>query len=237
MTTHYELLGVTPDAPSEAISAAYRALSKRLHPDRPGGDAEAFALVNAANDVLRNAESRSAYDASLDQAAAPETEPEFEGAPWGEEVELEEVIDAPVVPASTPTAYEPTPFEYDQPFLVWAVRTGVGRTWLIAMIASVALAVLASQIMRDRAAPLTKLPEIAPGDIFVMLILGVAIVSVLLGRRAAGALSFLAVATFWFWNQGSWAWAPDGRWTATASLLTASLVAALVATTALLQRD
>lgn len=236
MTTHYETLSVSPDAPPEVISAAYRALSKALHPDRPGGDAEKFALVNAANDVLRHVDSRAAYDATLAQAAAPETEtePEFDETPWGEEVDLEEVIDAPVVPVSTPTAFEPALFESADPFPVWAVRSGAGRTWLLGLLVSIALAALASQIMRDRAAPLVKLPEVNAGSIFALLVLGAGILTVLIGARAHGTCLFVSTGTIWFWGQGGWN--PDARWTWTMTCLVLSLIAALASSTAFRSR-
>lgn len=242
--TYYELLGVTESAPAEVITASYRALSKRLHPDRPGGDAARFALVNAAHDTLRDASSRATYDRKLADARtreqpAPVPSNRQSGsrqAPaepnWGEWSEP-----GPEAAWGGPVSETEAPRELALPFASWTFGTGSGRTWLIGLLVSIGLAVAASQVMRDRAAPLTKLPEIAPGDIFVMLILGIAIASVLLARRADGTAVFFTIGTFWFWNQGGWAWAPDGRWVATASLLTASLVAALVATTALLQRD
>jgi hypothetical protein len=65
--THYEVLGVQPDAPMEVIEAAYRAQSKRYHPDLRGHHAsnEKFARVTEAYDVLRDPERRRAYDEKL----------------------------------------------------------------------------------------------------------------------------------------------------------------------------
>ena len=49
----WEVLGLDPGASAAEVQAAFRALSRRLHPDAPGGDAEAFqALVEARNTVL-----------------------------------------------------------------------------------------------------------------------------------------------------------------------------------------
>jgi len=69
--THYEVLGVQPDAPAEVIEAAYRALSKRYHPDARGPhvSSEKFARVTEAYDVLRDPERRRAYDEELAAAA------------------------------------------------------------------------------------------------------------------------------------------------------------------------
>ncbi|WP_416761839.1 J domain-containing protein [Roseateles sp. So40a] len=68
--THYETLGIQPDAPDAVIRAAYKALSQLHHPDRhPEGqraDANArMSEINAAYDVLRYPESRARYDDEL----------------------------------------------------------------------------------------------------------------------------------------------------------------------------
>jgi len=69
---HYERLNVTPDASTEVIRAAYRALATKLHPDRQGGNAgpneeahEAMAALNASYLVLTNAKARADYDEQL----------------------------------------------------------------------------------------------------------------------------------------------------------------------------
>lgn len=49
----FDLLHVTPDAPSEVISAAFRALAKLYHPDRKGQLATSrMAAINAAYERL-----------------------------------------------------------------------------------------------------------------------------------------------------------------------------------------
>jgi hypothetical protein len=65
--TLYQILGVDNDATSEAIGAAYRAKLDALQA-APGGDAATATLVREAHQVLSNAQTRAAYDASL---AAP----------------------------------------------------------------------------------------------------------------------------------------------------------------------
>lgn len=62
----YRILFLQPEAPAEVVKAAYRALmnTMRAHPDL-GGDHEAAVRLNAAYEVLGDAERRRAYDRSL----------------------------------------------------------------------------------------------------------------------------------------------------------------------------
>jgi curved DNA-binding protein CbpA len=62
---HYDVLGVSHEAPDEVIRAAYRALAAKYHPDRNPGDAKAelkLKKLNAAFEVLGNPEKRKQYD-------------------------------------------------------------------------------------------------------------------------------------------------------------------------------
>ena len=64
--THYDLLGVTPAAPAEIITAVYRAWMStlRAHPDL-GGDEEFAKQLNIAYATLRDPDRRAAYDAKI----------------------------------------------------------------------------------------------------------------------------------------------------------------------------
>ncbi len=58
---HYRTLGVAPTATAAEIRAAYRARSKRVHPDM-GGDAEEFDRLQRAYRVLAEPTDRRRYD-------------------------------------------------------------------------------------------------------------------------------------------------------------------------------
>ena len=59
---HYETLGVASDASPDEIKRAFRKKSSQHHPDKPGGNAEAMAAVNAAYECLSDATRRLGYD-------------------------------------------------------------------------------------------------------------------------------------------------------------------------------
>lgn len=62
---YYKILGVNRKAPQDEIKKAYRRLARKYHPDvSKEADAEQrFKDVNEANEVLKDAEKRQAYDA------------------------------------------------------------------------------------------------------------------------------------------------------------------------------
>ena len=62
--SHYDTLGVRPDASDGEIRRAYRELARHLHPDRGRSDATAMAALNEAYRVLRDPGRRAAYDAA-----------------------------------------------------------------------------------------------------------------------------------------------------------------------------
>ena len=63
MTDLYGMLGINKDATNKQINAAYRKVVQSYHPDNPkGGDADKFAEITRARDVLINPERRAVYD-------------------------------------------------------------------------------------------------------------------------------------------------------------------------------
>lgn len=65
MADHYETLGVARNATDAELKRAYRKLARKHHPDTNPGDPEAearFKKVNAAYEVLSDADRRSMYD-------------------------------------------------------------------------------------------------------------------------------------------------------------------------------
>ena len=93
--THYEVLGVSPEASRATIRSAYRRLARSTHPDM-GGTADEFAAVSLAWDVLSTAQRRAEYDASLLDA----------GDDWGADVGFDVPFSAPGPASATP---EPPP--------------------------------------------------------------------------------------------------------------------------------
>lgn len=61
MTDLYDILGLDKEATFAEVKAAHRRLVKQHHPDA-GGDAEIFALVQQAFEVLHDPERRQRYD-------------------------------------------------------------------------------------------------------------------------------------------------------------------------------
>jgi DnaJ-class molecular chaperone len=58
----YETLDVAADATDKEIKQAYRSRAQKSHPDREGGDAEAFHEITLAYDVLSDPARRTKFD-------------------------------------------------------------------------------------------------------------------------------------------------------------------------------
>jgi curved DNA-binding protein len=64
--THYQVLGVLPDASAEQIRAAFRRQAKLYHPDRMAtGDVSRFQRLQQAYEILCDPRQRREYDVSL----------------------------------------------------------------------------------------------------------------------------------------------------------------------------
>lgn len=71
ITTHYDRLGIRPDATPDEVREAYRRLARQHHPDARGGAASPeMADINAAWRALSDPARRAMYDASLRPPAA-----------------------------------------------------------------------------------------------------------------------------------------------------------------------
>ena len=71
IASHYDVLGITPDAPPELVRSAYRDRARQLHPDRwPADDADAMSAVNEAYRVLSDPRRRLDYDRSIGRRRA-----------------------------------------------------------------------------------------------------------------------------------------------------------------------
>ncbi|HWE93417.1 MAG TPA: DnaJ domain-containing protein [Tepidisphaeraceae bacterium] len=64
---YYDILGVTRDASADDVRRAHRVLCRQYHPDvaPQGGDAEHFAVVQRAYEVLSDSDQRRRYDSRL----------------------------------------------------------------------------------------------------------------------------------------------------------------------------
>ncbi len=62
VASHYEVLGVTQNASTGEIGAAYRKLAKKFHPDTETGDPKKFQRVQQAYEVLKDKSEREVYD-------------------------------------------------------------------------------------------------------------------------------------------------------------------------------
>jgi len=81
-TTHYELLGVSPDASPDEIKSAYRRAARRYHPDTNPDNpsaADHFKVIVAAYETLGNADRRADYDDALLHPDSSDLDGEYVG--------------------------------------------------------------------------------------------------------------------------------------------------------------
>lgn len=84
--THYEVLGVSPDASTAQVRTAFRRLVREHHPDtNASGSSEALAAINEAWRVLGDLRLRRDYDRSLSSVSRRTGGPETLDAPLAAE--------------------------------------------------------------------------------------------------------------------------------------------------------
>ncbi len=89
-SSHYDVLGIAPDADATVVRRAYLALARRHHPDS-GGDAMVMRAVNEAWATLGDPAKRAVYDRRhRAPAPAPPTPPQW--APPAPEVDDDEPL-------------------------------------------------------------------------------------------------------------------------------------------------
>jgi molecular chaperone DnaJ len=80
--THYDVLGVSREASTAQIRAAFRRLARAHHPDTSAsGSAEALAPIHEAWRVLGDPALRRQYDRSLAADVRPQVEPDYVPSP------------------------------------------------------------------------------------------------------------------------------------------------------------
>jgi len=85
MKDPYEILGLPKTATEAQIKAAFKKLARRHHPDLRPGDAAAIARfkeISAANDLLKDPETRRRFDAGEIDASGAEKRPERSQQPF-----------------------------------------------------------------------------------------------------------------------------------------------------------
>ncbi|HTQ02230.1 MAG TPA: DnaJ domain-containing protein [Polyangiaceae bacterium] len=88
MRTHYDVLGIPPNAPPRQIQSAFFVLSKRWHPDRLSAETpeareaatRVFESISRAYHVLADPATRAVYDGELRSGASEDATPSIEHA-------------------------------------------------------------------------------------------------------------------------------------------------------------
>jgi len=120
--THYELLGVAPDASAGQIRDAYRRAARLHHPDAGGErSAEAMAEINRAWWVLRDPDRRHAYDLGLPGPSARPSTPAPPPAPDDDDEDA-----PPRRPTFNPLARYQDPPRFPWRFMAVLAALGIG---------------------------------------------------------------------------------------------------------------
>jgi curved DNA-binding protein CbpA len=89
---HYAILGIDPKSDSETIQRAYARLAQESHPNNAAtGNAETFAVVNLAYEVLSDPEQRILFD-KVKGVGQQESNPKFSGVEFFDAVGREAVL-------------------------------------------------------------------------------------------------------------------------------------------------
>lgn len=154
--THYERLGVRPDAPFDDVRAAYRRAARRLHPDANADrSGAAMAEVNQAWWVLGDRVRRAAYDDQLrstDRRSAP-TSASTGGS----------YVNAPArgpVAASSEAAHNPLDRSQDPPRFPWRFMSVLAALGIAVVILGV--------ILQSPTTPLPVDNVLGPGSCVVL---------------------------------------------------------------------
>jgi curved DNA-binding protein CbpA len=92
LMNYYEILQIDPNASEEVIRAAYRAMSKRYHPDlQQGGNDAMMKKINEAYEVLSDPQRRREYDAQMESRRAEPQEQQYEAHRQGAAGEEEKI--------------------------------------------------------------------------------------------------------------------------------------------------
>lgn len=168
--THYELLGLEPDATPVQIKTAWRKVLMFAHPDK-GAPAGLFRSLEMAYLILADEHQRAMYDRSLKTASttgsATSTEPETEPAQDGpaaaayeapqrprmtKEAPAKNSAPAPVATEAKPVRFRPG-YSHGLVVLVLALAGDLGIIWWagfpLAAAGALALAVVANLRFRD----------------------------------------------------------------------------------------
>jgi curved DNA-binding protein CbpA len=153
---HYAALGVTPSAPLDEIKRAFRARSRKHHPDRNPGDPRAeerTKALNAAWQTLRDPELRRAYDVARAAHAA--------SAPTPRARTRRVRTPRAAAPAEPAPAAEP-----GVSALVWGVEQAARSASPLAALGWIAFGVVATAVEAHSAkltgAPVTRWPHARP---------------------------------------------------------------------------
>lgn len=154
MQNHYVVMGLRGDADEVVISAAFRSLSKKYHPDTSGSanksNVEKFRKIKDAYEVLRDPEKRRRFDEQLAKAKARTRKQQTENAQSSNQrqdsnskqsKEGKNAKTAGLTPKPTPTSKQHQPGQIKRQSWVWitAIVFSLGGLLLIAAIGNFTL--------------------------------------------------------------------------------------------------